>query len=109
MDAVPSIIDRVNLLAPGFAERAALHDRAASFPFENFQDLSDAGLLALPVPKALGGVGAGVREAARVVGVVGKADAATGLVLAMHYIHHLVIAKSGNWPEHLTQKVSHDA
>ncbi|MGM5026563.1 acyl-CoA dehydrogenase family protein [Tardiphaga sp. 862_B3_N4_1] len=109
MDAVPSIIDRVNLLVPGFAERASSHDRAASFPFENFQELSEAGLLALPVPKALGGAGVGVREAARVVNVVGKADAATALVLAMHYIHHLVITRNGNWPAHLAQRVSRDA
>ncbi|MGM4892097.1 acyl-CoA dehydrogenase family protein [Tardiphaga sp. 839_C3_N1_4] len=109
MDAVPSIIDRVNLLVPGFAERAPLHDRAASFPFENFQELSGAGLLALPVPKALGGAGAGVREAVRVVNAVGKADAATALVLAMHYIHHLVITRNGNWPAHLAQRVSRDA
>ncbi len=86
-----------------------LHDRAASFPFENFQELSEAGLLALPVPKALGGAGAGVREAARVVNAVGKADAATALVLAMHYIHHLVITRNGNWPAHLAQRVSRDA
>ncbi|MGM4885979.1 acyl-CoA dehydrogenase family protein [Tardiphaga sp. 20_F10_N6_6] len=109
MDAVPSIIDRVNLLVPGFAERASSHDRAASFPFENFQELSEAGLLALPVPKALGGAGVGVREAARVVNAVGKADAATALVLAMHYIHHLVITRNGNWPAHLAQRVSRDA
>jgi alkylation response protein AidB-like acyl-CoA dehydrogenase len=109
MDAVPSIIDRVNLLVPGFAERAPSHDRAASFPFENFQELSEAGLLALPVPKALGGAGAGVRETARVVNAVGKADAATALVLAMHYIHHLVITRNGNWPAHLAQRVSRDA
>jgi alkylation response protein AidB-like acyl-CoA dehydrogenase len=109
MDAVPSIIDRVNLLVPGFAERAPSHDRAASFPFENFQELSEAGLLALPVAKAVGGTGAGVREAARVVNAVGKADAATALVLAMHYIHHLVITRNGNWPAHLAQRVSRDA
>jgi alkylation response protein AidB-like acyl-CoA dehydrogenase len=109
MDAVPSIIDRVNLLVPGFTERAPSYDRAASFPFENFQELSEAGLLALPVPKVLGGAGVGVREAARVVNAVGKADAATALVLAMHYIHHLVITRNGNWPAHLAQRVSRDA
>jgi len=109
MDAIPGIIDRVNLLAPGFAERAPLHDRTAAFPFENFQELADAGLLALPVPKALGGGGGSIRDAARVVGLVGKADAATGLVLAMHYIHHLVIAKGGGWPAHLAGKVGRDA
>lgn len=109
MDASLNATDRTRLLASGFAERAPLHDRTGSFPFENFHELSDAGLLALPVPKALGGAGAGVREAARVLGIVGKADAATGLVLAMHYIHHLVIAKSRHWPAHLVRKVARDA
>lgn len=109
MDAIPGIIDRVNLLTPGFAERAPLHDRTAGFPFENFQELADAGLLALPVPKAIGGGGGSVRDATRVVGLVGKADAATGLVLAMHYIHHLVIAQSDRWPAHLAEKVGRDA
>ena len=107
--AAPSAIARALQLAPGFAERAPAHDRAASFPFENFQELSDAGLLALTVPTALGGEGAGVREAAAVVGAVAKADAATGLVLAMHYIHHLVIAASPRWPAHLARKLGKGA
>jgi alkylation response protein AidB-like acyl-CoA dehydrogenase len=101
-----SAIERVSLLAPAFAERAPLHDRAGSFPFENFQALSDAGLLALTVPFVLGGGGAGVREAAQVVNIVGRADAATALVLAMHYIHHLVIADSSRWPVHLAHRLA---
>lgn len=109
MDAIPGIIDRVSLLTPGFAERASLHDRTAGFPFENFQELADAGLLALPVPKAIGGGGGSVADAVRVVGLVAAADAATGLVLAMHYIHHLVIAKNGHWPASLAEKVGRDA
>ena len=105
-DDAASSIERAQQLAPGLAERAPLHDRAASFPFENFQELSDAGLLALTVPFVLGGGGAGVREAAQVVNIVAKADAATGLVLAMHYIHHLVIADSERWPTHLAHKMA---
>ncbi|MDB5500593.1 MAG: acyl-CoA dehydrogenase [Tardiphaga sp.] len=104
----PSAIERALLLAPGFAERAPLHDRTASFPFENFQELSDAGLLALTVPQLFGGAGGGVRDAARVVNIVAKADAATALVLAMHYIHHLVIAGSANWPQHLARKLARE-
>ncbi len=109
MDAIPGTFDKLSLLTPGFAERAPLHDRSASFPFENFQELSDAGLLALPVDKAYGGGGGGIREAAKVVGAVGQADVATALVLAMHYIHHLVIAAGGRWPVHLAEKVGRDA
>ena len=71
-DDAASSIERAQQLAPGFAERAPLHDRAASFPFENFQELSDAGLLALTVPFVLGGGGVGVREAAQVVNIVAQ-------------------------------------
>jgi alkylation response protein AidB-like acyl-CoA dehydrogenase len=109
MDVSLNSIDKINLLATGFAERAPAHDLNGSFPFENFQELSDAGLLSLTVPHLLGGTGAGTRDAARVVGTVARADASTGLVLAMHYIHHLVISASGRWPAHLARKVASDA
>jgi alkylation response protein AidB-like acyl-CoA dehydrogenase len=105
-DAPASAIERAQRLAIGFAERAPLHDRAGSFPFENFQELSDAGLLALSVPTALGGGGAGVRETAQVVNIVGRADAATALVLAMHYIHLL---STSRWPAHLARKLATDS
>jgi len=39
-----------------FAPRAARYDREASFPRENFDDLRQAGLLALCVPAAYGGL-----------------------------------------------------
>jgi len=41
----------VTSLAEEFAERAAVHDRDASFPTENFTRLREAGLLALAVPR----------------------------------------------------------
>ena len=72
-----------------FAARAAKHDRDGSFPFENFEELFEAGLLSLTVPAALGGQGAGARETARVLSIIGKADPSTALVLSMHYIQHL--------------------
>src|ERR1700753_1977149 len=106
MDATPSIFDKANLLAVEFAERAPGHDRDASFPFENFRKLSEAGLLALTVPSALGGAGAGARDAAQILGIVGKADPSTALVLSMHYIQHLVMARSTRWPGRLSRKLA---
>ena len=94
----PEHIARALRLAGVFAARAPAHDRDASFPFENFADLSREGLLALTVPAALGGGGAGARDATRVLGIVGKADPSTALVLSMHYIQHLVMARSTRWP-----------
>jgi len=104
----PDSVERALRLAPGFAERAARHDREASFPFENFRELSEAGLLALTVPVALGGSGAGAREAARVLGILAKADPSTSLVLSMHYIQHLVMAKSQRWPARLARKLANE-
>ncbi|WP_204307248.1 acyl-CoA dehydrogenase family protein, partial [Enterobacter hormaechei] len=77
-----------------------------SFPFENFADLSREGLLALTVPAALGGSGAGARDATRVLGIIGKADPSTALVLSMHYIQHLVMARSTRWPARLSRKLA---
>ncbi|MGY4407592.1 acyl-CoA dehydrogenase family protein [Bradyrhizobium sp. USDA 3315] len=104
----PEHIARVLRLAAVFAARAPAHDRDASFPFENFADLSREGLLALTVPAALGGGGAGARDATRVLGIIGKADPSTALVLSMHYIQHLVMAHSTRWPGRLSRKLARE-
>ena len=108
MDATPTIFDTAHVLAAGFAAGAAGHDRDASFPFENFDRLSEAGLLALTVPTALGGLGAGARDAVRIVNIFGKADASTALVLSMHYIQHLLMARSTLWPGRLVRKLARE-
>jgi alkylation response protein AidB-like acyl-CoA dehydrogenase len=108
VDATPAFFDCARLLAAEFTARAAQHDRDASFPFENFKDLSEAGLLALTVPTALGGHGAGALDAARVIGIFGKADPSTALVLSMHYIQHLVMARSTRWPGRLSRKLARE-
>ncbi|MBC9878894.1 acyl-CoA/acyl-ACP dehydrogenase [Bradyrhizobium sp. INPA01-394B] len=104
----PDYIARAEALAEGFAARAAEHDRAASFPFENFRELSEAGLLSLTVPAAFGGAGAGARYATRVLGIVGKACSSTALVLSMHYINHFVMARSPSWPVRLSRKLAQE-
>jgi alkylation response protein AidB-like acyl-CoA dehydrogenase len=108
VDATPAVFDKANALASEFAARAALHDRDASFPFENFKELSEAGLLALTVPTALGGSGAGALEAARIINIFGKADPSTALVLSMHYIQHLVMARSTRWPGRLSRRLARE-
>src|SRR3979411_3032471 len=108
VDATPAFFDCARLLAAEFTARAAQHDRDASFPFENFKDLSEAGLLALTVPTALGGHGAGALDTARILGIIGKADPSTALVLSMHYIQHLVMARSTRWPGRLSRKLARE-
>jgi alkylation response protein AidB-like acyl-CoA dehydrogenase len=108
VDGTPAFFGCAKLLAAEFAARAAQHDRDASFPFQNFNDLSEAGLLALTVPVALGGHGAGALDTARVLGIFGKADPSTALVLSMHYIQHLVMARSTRWPGRLSRKLARE-
>ncbi|MEW6643709.1 MAG: acyl-CoA dehydrogenase family protein [Pseudomonadota bacterium] len=108
MDAATTVVDKATLLAAGFAARAAQHDRDRSFPFENFKELADAGLLALTVPAVRGGLGGGVRDAARVLGIVGHADPSTALVLSMHYLQHLAIAVNPAWPPHLADRLARE-
>ena len=108
-ESKPAFFDCAKLLASEFAARAAQYDRDASFPFENFKELSEAGLLALTVPTALGGAGAGARDAARIIGIFGNADPSTALVLSMHYIQHLVMARSTRWPGRLSRKLAREA
>ena len=109
LDATPVPFDCAKVLACEFAARAAQHDRDASFPFENFKELSEAGLLALTVPTALGGHGAGALDTARILGIFAKADPSTALVLSMHYIQHLVMARSTRWPGRLARKLAREA
>jgi alkylation response protein AidB-like acyl-CoA dehydrogenase len=66
------------------AARAAQHDRDASFPFENFADLRDAGLLGLTVPIANGGAGASLTTFLRVQEALAAGDGSTAMALNMH-------------------------
>jgi hypothetical protein len=67
-----------------FAPRAAQWDREASFPFANYDDLHDAGLLALCVPKASGGGGADYATYMMVAAEIGRFCGATALTWNMH-------------------------
>ncbi|WP_176167058.1 acyl-CoA dehydrogenase family protein [Pseudomonas ogarae] len=77
-----------------FAATAAEHDEQATFPHANFKRLAELDLLALTVPKDYGGLGGGLKDAARVIGAVAAGDASTGLLLAMNYLAHHVLAQT---------------
>ena len=67
-----------------FAPRAARWDREASFPFENYDDLSKAGLLGICVPKAYGGMGADFATYVMVAAELGRHCGSTALSFNMH-------------------------
>ena len=67
-----------------FAPRASQWDEEASFPSANFDDLRDAGLLALCVPQADGGGGADYATYMMVAAEIGRFCGATALTWNMH-------------------------
>jgi alkylation response protein AidB-like acyl-CoA dehydrogenase len=71
-------------LAPRFAARAVEHDRAGSFPIDDFADLRENRLMGLMVPTALGGLGAGFADYAEVAFELARGNGATALVFNMH-------------------------
>ena len=66
------------------AHRAAEHDRAATFPIENFRDMHEEGLLAICVPAPDGGIGASYRTYCLAAAELGRYCGATALSWNMH-------------------------
>lgn len=79
-------IDRAREFADRFAGRAAEHDRDGTFPFENFEELREAGFLTLTVPKSHGGSEPSLSNFLRIQEVLGAGDGSTALALNMHLV-----------------------
>ena len=78
-----------------FAVRAHRYDEEASFPFENYGDMREAGLLAMTVPKSFGGLGVEYSEYALLAAEMGRWCGATALTYNMHACTPL-------WSGHIT-------
>jgi alkylation response protein AidB-like acyl-CoA dehydrogenase len=66
------------------APRAALHDREATFPIENFRDMHGEGLLSICIPKEDGGTGADFQTYCLAAAELGRYCGATALSWNMH-------------------------
>jgi alkylation response protein AidB-like acyl-CoA dehydrogenase len=79
------LIDRARRFgARVLAPRAAEHDRDATFPIENFRDMHGEGLLAVCVPKDVGGAGASFKTYCLAAAELGRYCGATALSWNMH-------------------------
>ncbi len=67
-----------------FAPRAGQVDRDAVFPFANYADMHEAGLLRICVPERYGGWGADFATYAMTAAEIGRHCGATALTLNMH-------------------------
>jgi alkylation response protein AidB-like acyl-CoA dehydrogenase len=107
--ATTDLFQCVAALAADFATRAAIHDRDGSFPFENFAALQQAQLLNLTVPKEFGGQALGYAAVSRVIETIASGDAATALVLTMHYLQHINAARTRCWPAAIYERLCRES
>lgn len=92
-----------------FAQTAAHYDRSGEFPHDNFKRLHHYKLLALTVPRHLGGYGATLAQARQVIAAVAQGEPSTALVLVMQYLQHSRLPHNHHWPESIRLKISRDA
>jgi hypothetical protein len=78
------LLDIVDEIGPTFRERAPQYDREASFPFENFDDLYDAGFYGLCIPTRYGGLGASFNDYMHIGAAIGAYCPMTALTFNMH-------------------------
>jgi len=96
-------------LSQQLAATAHVYDESGDFPQDNFKLLHEHGLLALTVPKTLGGGGASLVQARKVIAAVAKGEPSTALILVMQYLQHSRLQDSRTWPEALRLRVAQDA
>ena len=78
------VVERMRALGPAIAARSEKFDREASFPFENWDDFTNAGLLGICIPTDEGGLGADFVGYALVAEELGRHCTATALTFNMH-------------------------
>ena len=79
-----ALVARVAALGPTFASRSEAYDREARFPYENWADLRDAGLLGICIPSEDGGLGGDFVGYALAAEELGRHCLSTALTFNMH-------------------------
>jgi acyl-CoA dehydrogenase len=80
------LTNRVKNVVEVATKHAGAVDSASRFPAESFEAVKAQRLLGIMVPRALGGEGASILDAADVCFQLGQACSSTGMVYAMHQV-----------------------
>jgi alkylation response protein AidB-like acyl-CoA dehydrogenase len=111
--AAPVSADLLDRVTRQLAASAEAYDRSGEFPRANFDLLAREGLIGLTVSRDLGGRGATLSEAIRVLGAVAKGEPSTALILFMTYHYHASPAKEGEraqgWPKEIYDRLAREA
>ena len=95
---IMAMAEKLSVIA---AENAPRHDHTGTFPHDTFEEISKTRYLALTVPEAFGGGGAGPLETMLAQELLAQGDGAVALVASMHLGHVAGIAVNTQWPDDL--------
>jgi alkylation response protein AidB-like acyl-CoA dehydrogenase len=98
----------MNVLSHQFFLRAHKVDIEGSFPYENIQDLKDAGYTSLTVPKKYGGREISLYEMLRFQEKIAEGDGATALSIGWHMGIIKNLAEKSPWDETIFNKICED-
>jgi L-evernosamine nitrososynthase len=84
-EAGAALVALAETLADDFAERASVHDREATYPFESIESLTRANYFAAPIPEHLGGLGVmSVHDVLVASSRLARGDASVAIGVNMH-------------------------
>lgn len=101
--------DYLDWLTRELAAHAEAYDRSGEFPRAPFDLLAREGLIGLTVRPELGGRGANLSEALRVLAAVAKGEPSTALILFMTYHYHANPHRAQGWPAAIYERLAADA
>ena len=78
-------IDAAHRLAETFAKEALARDRERRLPWEEMEQYSASGLLAMTVPREYGGAGVSAVTLAEVIAIISAADGSLGQIPQSHF------------------------
>ena len=96
MVGIQSIVDANRELISQIKDRADHIDQSRSFPWQNLEELGEAGVLGLLVPANYGGAGGSLKDMSQVLVAQSAACASTAMVTLMHYCGAGVITARGS-------------
>jgi alkylation response protein AidB-like acyl-CoA dehydrogenase len=86
-EAGATLVALAETLADDFAERASVHDREASYPFESIESLKRVNYFAAPIPEHLGGLGVtSVHDVLVASSRLARGDASVAIGVNMHLV-----------------------
>lgn len=107
-EAQARLLAMADRLAPRFAERAERHDRDGTFPFENVEELRDAGYLTAALPVEFGGGGHGLADIVLAQIAMARGDGSTALAIGMHQMVCGSESAARDWPEAARRRIFGD-